>query len=54
MSTQHLPESWPLMCLRCLRLGTYWEDRVPVRNMIGYEVRAAGVEHADGRICIVG
>jgi hypothetical protein len=39
-------------CPFCGNPGTYWEDRIAVHDSIaGFEIRAAGIAHADSRIC---
>jgi hypothetical protein len=39
-------------CPACGDKGTYWEDRVPVHDsIVGFEIREAGIEHPDGRLC---
>jgi hypothetical protein len=39
-------------CPACGDPGRYWEDRVPVHDsIVGFEIREAGIEHSDGRLC---
>ena len=39
-------------CPACGDEGTYWEDRVAVHDsVVGFEIRDAGIEHPDGRVC---
>lgn len=39
-------------CPACGEDGTYWEDRISVHESIaGFEIREAGIQHPDGRLC---
>jgi hypothetical protein len=41
-----------VVCPACGDKGTYWEDRQFVHDsIVGFEIREAGMEHSDGRLC---
>jgi hypothetical protein len=39
-------------CPACGEQGTYWEDRISVHDsIVGFEIRDAGIEHPNGKVC---